>query len=94
MKEVRKIPKAQQAVNEEWNKLRARGSWEVTKVKSKAILKMEAQLQGRTIHFGSLMDLCHLKHSELAPEFQKYKGRVVFRGDIVRDEHDFYAVFF
>ena len=39
------------------------------------------------------MDLCHLKHSELAPAFHKYKGRIVFRGDIVKDENDFYAVF-
>ena len=31
------------------------------------------------------MDLCHLKSSELEPEFQKYKGRVVLRGDIAKD---------
>ena len=26
------------------------------------------------------MDLCHLKNSELEPQYQKYKGRVVLRG--------------
>ena len=30
------------------------------------------------------MDICHLKNAELEPEFQKYKGRVVLRGDIVK----------
>lgn len=45
------------------------------------------------------MDLCHLKHSEQSEEFRAllkflgYKGRVVFRGDKVRDESGFYAVF-
>ena len=33
---------------------------------------------------SALMDLCHLKNSELEPTFQKYKGRVVLRGDIVK----------
>ena len=39
------------------------------------------------------MDICHLKNSELEPKFQKYKGRVVLRGDMVKDESGFYAVF-
>ena len=39
------------------------------------------------------MDLCHLKHAELQTSVQKYKGRVVFRGDRVKDETGFYAVF-
>ena len=39
------------------------------------------------------MDLCHLKNSELEPQFQKYKGRVVLRGDIVKDDSGPYAVF-
>ncbi len=38
------------------------------------------------------MDLCHEKHSELEAHLRKYKGRVVFRGDQVRDETGFYAV--
>ena len=39
------------------------------------------------------MDLCHLKNSELEPQFQKNKGRVVLRGDIVKDDSGWYAVF-
>ena len=36
------------------------------------------------------MRLCHVKHSELEAS---YKGRVVFRGDNVRDESSFLPVF-
>ena len=39
------------------------------------------------------MDLCHFKNSELDPQCQKYKGRVVLRGDIVKDDSGPYAVF-
>ena len=39
------------------------------------------------------MDLCHLKNSELEPQYQKHKGRVVLRGDIVMDDSGSYAVF-
>ena len=35
------------------------------------------------------MNLCHLKNSELEPNFKKYKGRVVLRGDIVKDDSRF-----
>ena len=31
------------------------------------------------------MDLCHLKSSELEQQFQKYIGRVVVRGDVLKD---------
>ena len=37
-------------------------------------------MSAEKVHFASLMDLCHLKNSELEPQFQKYKGRVVLRG--------------
>ena len=39
------------------------------------------------------MDLCHLKNAELETKHQKYKGRVVLRGDIVKDNSGSYAVF-
>ena len=39
------------------------------------------------------MDLRHLKNSELEQQFQKYKGRVVLWGDIVKDDSGSYAVF-
>ena len=39
------------------------------------------------------MDICHLKNAELEAKHQKYKGRVVLRGDIVKDNSGSYAVF-
>ena len=57
----------------------------------------ESQKQGiraeKLVHFVSLMDLCHLKYSELEPQYQKYKCKVVLRGDIVKDDSGSYAVF-
>ena len=53
----------------------------------------EARNEGHTVHFASLMDLCYLRNSELEPQFQKYKGKVVFRGHIVKDDSGSYAVF-
>ena len=42
---------------------------------------------------ASLMDICHLKNAELETKHRKYKGRVVLRGDIVKDDSGSYAVF-
>ena len=39
------------------------------------------------------MDICHLKNAELEAKHQRYKGRVVLRGDIVKDDSGAYAVF-
>ena len=53
----------------------------------------EARTAGATVHFPSLMDICHLKNAELEAKHQKYKGRGVLRGDIVKDNSGSYAVF-
>ena len=53
----------------------------------------EARTTGATVHFASLMDICHLKNAELEAKHQKYKGRVVLRGDVVKDNSGSYAVF-
>ena len=39
------------------------------------------------------MDLCHPKNAELEAKHEKYKGRVVLRGDIVKDDSGSYAAF-
>ena len=53
----------------------------------------EARTKGAKVHFASLMDICHLKNAELDAKHQKYKGRVVLRGDIVKDDSGSCAVF-
>ena len=68
-------------------------AWQLTKVRNKKEVIEEAWTKGRKVHFASLMHLWHLKNSELEPQYQKYKGRVVLRGDIVKDDSGSYAVF-
>ena len=53
----------------------------------------EARTKGAKVHFASLMDTCNLKNAESEARHQKYKGRVVLRGDIVKDDSGSYAVF-
>ena len=74
-------------------KLEKMQAWQMTKVKNKKDVIAEARNEGRKVHFESLMDLCHLKNSELESQFQKLQGRVVLRGDIVKDDSGSYAVF-
>ena len=53
------------------------------------------EVKSRALQFilHQLMDICHLKNSELEAKHQKYKGRVVLRGDIVKDNSRFHVVF-
>ena len=67
------------------------GIWK--KVKSKKEDILEAQRDKRKVHFATLMDKSHLKNAELEPTLQKYKGRVVLRGDIVKDDPGAHAAF-
>ena len=88
-----KIPAAKAAVDKEWEKLEKIPAWDLTKVRSKKEVIDEARTNGAKVHFASLMDICPLKNVELETKHQKYKGRVVLRGDIVKDDSGSYAVF-
>ena len=52
----------------------------------------KAQKEGRTVHFATLMDLCHLQNSQLQQKFRKCQGRAVLRGDVVKQDSCSYAV--
>ena len=93
MPQAMKIPAAKAAVDKEWEKLEKISAWNLTKVKSKKQVIVEARTSGAKVHSASLMDMCHLKNAELEAKHQKYKGRVVLRGDIVKDNSGSYAVF-
>ena len=88
-----KIPAAKAAVDKEWEKLENISAWNLTKVRSRKDVIDEARTSGAAIYFASLMDICHLKNAELEAKHQKYKGRGVFRGDIVKDGSGSCAVF-
>ena len=52
-------------------------AWDECKVTCKAEVIRQAKLEGKQVFFiATLMDLCHLKNSELEKQFQRYKGRV------------------
>ena len=91
--QVSQIPKAKEALNKERDKTNRLKVWNVNTVQPRAKLRERARKEKKTIHFGGIMELCHEKHSELSPEMRSYKGRIVFRGDTVKDEQQFYAVF-
>ena len=93
MPQAIKIPAAKAAVDKEWEKLEKISAWNLTKVRSKKEVIDEARTKGAKVHFASLMDICHLKNAELEAKHQKYKGRVVLRGDMVKDDSRSYAVF-
>ena len=78
------VPAAKAAVDKEWEKVEKISAWNLTKVRSEKEGIDEARTSGATVHFASLTDMCHLKNAELEAEHQKYKGRVVLRGDIVK----------
>ena len=80
-------------MDKEWEKLEKIPAWDLTKVGSKKEVIDEARTKGAKVHFASLMDVCHLKNVELEPQFQKYKGRVVLRGETVKDDSGSFAVF-
>ena len=87
-----KIPAAKAAVEKEWDNWRI-SAWNLTKVISKKEVIDEARTKGAQVHVASLMDICHLKNAQLEAKHQKYKARVVLRGDIVKDNSGSYAVF-
>ena len=87
-----KIPDAKSSSGQKIGKTRENTGMAADESQKKEVIA-EVGIEGKTVHFASLMDTCHLMNSELEPKFQKYKGRVVFGGDIVKDDSGSYAVF-
>ena len=92
MPQAVKIPAAKAAF-QGVEKLEKISAWNLTKVKSKQEVIDKAKTSGATVHFASLMDICHVENAELEAKHQKYKGQVVLRGDIAKDNSGSYAVF-
>ena len=87
MLQAMKIPAAKAAVDKEWEKLEQVSAWNLTKVGCGKEVIDEARTSGATVHFASLMNICHLKNAEMEAQSTKNtKGRVVLRGDIVKDD--------
>jgi hypothetical protein len=82
------IPEAMAALDKEWNKLEKQVAWELDKVREWKSVSSGAKANNTTVHVGRVFAILVEKGSELPkghPE-RKYKGRVVFQGNNVRDQ--------
>ena len=86
MPQALKTLAARTAVDKTWEKTEEIPPWNLAKVRNKSAVIDETRSKGVKLHFASLMDICHLKNAELETKHQKYKGRVVLRGDFVKDD--------
>ena len=94
MPQAMQNPDAKAAVDKEWEELEKLPAWVMTIVNSKKKdVFLEAQKDRITVHVTVLIDICHLKNAELEPKFQKDKGRVALRSDMVKDDSGSHAVF-
>ena len=93
MLQVINIPDAEAAADKAWEKLEKLQVWQMTKVRSKKEVIKGAHNERRTVHVAALMDACHPRNSALEQKFQKYEGRAVLRGNVVKDDSGSYAVF-
>jgi hypothetical protein len=82
-------------MRKEWNALRERKAWSEHLVREWKDVSAEAKAKNLRIHVGRIFGICVEKNRELTPDDprRKYKGRVVFQGNNVRDEDHFQAVF-
>ena len=93
--EVSRTPKAQEAMDKEWNKLLSRGVWDQSRVCECQEIIAEARSRGETVHLGRIFEACYEKGSELSHDDprRKFKGRTVFQGNNVHDENWDHALF-
>ena len=93
--EMIRTPAAMEAAEVEWGRLRnvgKHGCWDESKPRDKDELIAEARASDRKIHLGKLMELCVEKNHDI-PSQAKFKVRVVYRGDCVKDEWGQAALF-
>ncbi len=96
-KEMYSNPLALKAVREEWDRLRKKQCWseDAKSVREWKHVAAEARNSETTVHIGRLCCICVEKGSELKADDKrrKFKGRVVFLGNNVKDQNWDYAVF-
>ena len=93
MPQSMKIPAAKAAVDKEWEKLEKILAWNLTKVRSKIRGDRRSKNEGSKSSFCLADGDLPFEECRIGGEAPKYKGRVVLRGDIVKDDSGSYAVF-
>ena len=90
---MKKNPVAKATVDKEREELEKIPTGDLTNFRSKLEVIDVTRTKDARVHVASLMDICHLKNAELETKLPKYKGRVVLRDDIVKDDFGSYALF-
>ena len=86
---------ARASLNKEWGRLRKITTWDESAVREWAQVAQDARKSGKVAHVGRIFDICVEKGSELqkGDPARKFKGRVVFQGNNVRDQNWEVAMF-
>ena len=94
-KEIKANPKAQQALDIEWEKLVKKNAWKYETVSEWKTISEKAKKSGKKVHVGRVFEICVEKGSELpeGDKLRKFKGRTVFQGNNVKDENADVALF-
>ena len=93
--EIDRTPEAEEAMDKEWQKLADKSCWLHSKVREFRDVSAEAIRKGLKTHFGRIFEICSIMRDELPkghPD-RKWKGRSVFQGNRVSDEHNDHAIF-
>ena len=96
--EIESQPKAREARDKEWSRLRGhgeKGCWDESVILEWDDVCTKAKQSGDEVHLAHLMGIMVEKGSELKPgdPNRKYKYRVVFRGDQTKDQNYEAAMF-
>ena len=78
-------PKALEAIRKESDGLRSDQTWDDETACDADELTRQSKILSKDIKVAELLILCGIKHAELDESKQKYKGRIVYRGD---NSHD------
>ena len=73
MPQAMNILDAEVSVDKEWKEVEKLPGWQLSKMVNEKEVILEAQRDKSKVHLVSLMDICHLKNTELEPKYQKYK---------------------
>ena len=86
---------ARASLAKEWGRLRKITTWDESIVREWEQVALEARRSGKIVHVGRIFDICVEKGSELpkGDPARKFKGRVVFQGNNVRDQNWEVAMF-
>ena len=73
--------------------MRLKDTWDDSSAIEPDVLCQEARKSGSKLHIAEAMTIADIKNFEMPIEKHVHKGRVVYRGDAVRDERGAPAIF-